>query len=57
MALQRYSRVEFVHGKGCGARVNFVKDSVDDAWSTSAESNCEVLVLRIGERRGTLTAT
>ena len=41
--------VVFVHGKGSSAAVNLVKDSVDDAGSTSSESG-EVFVLYLVSR-------
>jgi hypothetical protein len=44
MALEGSHGVVFVHGKGSSAGVNLVKDSVDDAGSTSSESG-EVFVL------------
>lgn len=46
VALEWGYGVEFVHGKGSSAAVNLVKDSVDDAGSTSSESG-EVFVLYI----------
>jgi hypothetical protein len=54
VALEGGYGVEFVHGKGSSAAVNLVKDSVDDAGSTSSESG-EVFVLYIMSTCSVLT--